>query len=128
MACRDFIKHYSLSTLSRNKIANRFKKNAQPAIKLLHPCFFFFPFFRPSRCISVARQMSLNARPGLPFQKLNVSSSVVSISTQPDQLFSGLSLFNLSDRKMRLTFWHVLALGCQTRPMDAEEVTECGIK
>lgn len=70
------------------------------------PFFFFFPFFflRPSRCISVARQMSLNARPGLPFQKLNVSSSVVSISTQADQLFSGL--FNLSDKNMRLTLWH----------------------
>ncbi len=57
--------------------------------------------------------MSLNARPGSPFQKLNVSSSVVSISTQPRQLFSGLDLFNLTDRNKRLTPWPFLASGCQ---------------
>lgn len=104
------------------------------------PSFLFSPpffFLRPSRCISVARQMSLNARPGLPFQKLNVSSSVVSISTQADQLFSGL--FNLSDRNMRLTLWHTPASGNpdqidrywggeQIYPMIRWLITPCKIK
>lgn len=62
--------------------------------------------------------MSLNAKPGQPFQKSNVSSSVKSISTQPDQLLSGLALFNLSDRNKRLTLWPQLALLYQIRPID----------
>lgn len=100
----DFIKHRSLSALLRNKLTYRFRNNSQSTVMLLQPCFEPPLLSRPSRCILVARQMSLNARSGLPFQKLNVSSSIVSISSQPGQLFSGLSLFNLRDRNMRLTF------------------------
>lgn len=43
---------------------------------------------------------------------------LLSASTQPDQLFSVLTLFNLSDMNMILTLWPVLDLVCQTWPID----------
>lgn len=121
MTCQDLIQHLSLSTLlSGDQLANRSHKSGQYIIKLVHRCFCFIYFFlfQPYECICVTRQMSLNAKPGQPFQKSNVSSSVKSISTQPDQLLSGLALFNLSDRNKRLTLWPQLALLYQIRPID----------
>lgn len=120
MTCQDLIRHLLLCTLlSGEQRANRSHMSGQYII-ILHPCFYFILFFllQPSECISVTRQMSLNAKPGQPFQKSNVSSSVKSVSTQPDQLFSRLALFNLSDGNIRLTLWSQLTLVCQIWPID----------